>query len=165
MNKRGDLFVRFAELGIATATVDHAPMHTVAESRHLRGVIPGVHTKNLFLIDKAGGLWLVTAEEATQVDLKALAKRLGVGRFSFGRAELMQEVLGITPGAVTPFAVLNDAAGRVRLVLDETLLAHETINAHPLDNSATTSIARDDLLAFLRACGHEPLILPLRPDV
>lgn len=136
----------------------------MAESKHLRGIIPGAHTKNLFLVDKAGGLWLVTAEEETFVDLKALAKRLCVGRFSFGKPELMQEALGIAPGAVTPFAVMNDTGCRVRLVLDETLLGHATINAHPLDNSATTSIARDDLLAFLRACNHDPLALPVGPD-
>jgi Ala-tRNA(Pro) deacylase len=155
------LFERLAALGVRTATVAHPPLHTVEESRRLRGAVPGAHTKNLFLVDKAGSLWLVTAEEATRVDLKSLAKSLGAGRFSFAKPDAMRETLGVAPGAVTPFGLLNDAGRRVRFVLDEALMAHDDLNFHPLTNEATTTIAREDFLRFLADLGVVPLIVPL----
>jgi len=157
-----DLFARLAELGIETTTHEHPPLHTVEESRALRGEIAGAHTKNLFLKDKKGALWLITALEDTPVDLKTLHRQLGSARLSFGKSELMREVLGVEPGSVTPFTLINQSAEDVKFVLDEALLAHETLNFHPLMNTATTSIARDDFLKFVAACGHEPLRLPLR---
>jgi len=157
-----DLFARLAELGIETTTHEHPPLHTVEESRALRGEIAGAHTKNLFLKDKKGALWLITALEDTPVDLKTLHRQLGSARLSFGKSELMREVLGVEPGSVTPFTLINQSAEDVNFVLDEALLAHETLNFHPLMNTATTSIARDDFLKFVAACGHEPLRLPLR---
>lgn len=161
---RTDLVSALAELGIETTTVDHSPVFTVAESEALEREIPGGHTKNLFLKDNKGKLFLVVAESHTSVDLKALARRLGAGRFSFGKADLLLEVLGVTPGSVTAFAAMNDRAGRVRVVIDERLMAHDTINCHPLDNSATTNIARDDLFRFLSAWRHEPQVCPLGPQ-
>ena len=161
---RNDLFEKLEALGIATETVEHEPLFTVEESQALRGKIPGGHTKNLFLRCSKGSIWLVVAKEDTKVDLKGLARRLGTGRFSFGSPELLLEVLSVTPGAVTPFALINDSPHRFGLVLDEAMMAHDRLNFHPLDNSATTAIGRDDLLAFIRACGHEPLILALGPD-
>ncbi len=159
--KREKLLARLDELGIAHKTVTHPPLHTVAESRALRGKIPGAHIKNLFLKCKKGSLWLLVAPEDAEINLKHLHKRLGSGRLSFGRAELLEEVLGVAPGSVTPFAVMNDTAGRVTVVLDSQLMHEPLINAHPLENTATTTISRDDLLAFLRAHDHEPRILPL----
>ena len=161
---RRDLFERLEALGIATETAEHAPLYTVEDSRALRGEILGGHTKNLFLKCKEGSLWLVVAHEETAVDLKGLAKLLGAGRFSFGNAELLGEVLGVPPGAVTPFALINDAEQRLGVVLDRALLNFDRLNFHPLENSATTGISRDDLLAFIRACGHEPVILALGGD-
>jgi Ala-tRNA(Pro) deacylase len=158
---RQELFARLAELGIATRTLDHEPVFTVAESARLEREVPGAHTKNLFLKDERGELFLVVAQSATRVDLKALARTLSAGRFSFGKAELLQEVLGVPPGSVTAFAVINDPQGRVRVVIDADLMHHDTVNCHPLENTATTSIARDDLLRFIRACGHEPTIVGL----
>jgi Ala-tRNA(Pro) deacylase len=158
---RAELVALLAELGLRTATVEHPPLFTVAESRSQRGDIPGAHTKNLFLTDRKGAAYLVVAEEDAALDLKALAGQLGGGRLSFGSATLLRELLGVTPGSVTPFAVMNDSAGRVIVVLEAGLLAHPRINAHPLDNRATTTIGRDDLLAFLRHTGHDPLILDL----
>jgi Ala-tRNA(Pro) deacylase len=156
------LFAYLDSLGIAHATVGHAPLFTVEQSQALRGQIPGGHTKNLFLRDKKGALFLVTALEDAAIELKSLHRRLGAnGRFSFGSADLLRATLGVEPGAVTPFGTLNDTDGRVAVVLDATLMTHATINAHPLVNSLTTSIARDDLLKFLRATGHEPRILPV----
>jgi len=154
-----DLFAFLDRLGIAHPTETHAALFTVEESQALRGVIPGGHTKNLFLKDKKGALYLVTALEDAAIELKSLHRRLGAsGRFSFGAAEQMREVLGIEPGAVTPFAAMNDTAQRVTVVLDQSLMAHALINCHPLRNTMTTSIARDDLVRFLEVTGHRPRI-------
>ena len=155
-----DLFATLDRLGIAHATVTHAPVFTVEEAQALRGTIPGGHSKNLFLRDKKGALFLVTALEDALIELKSLHRRLDAsGRFSFGPADLMREVLGVEPGAVTPFGAINDIAHRVTIVLDAALMAHETINAHPLVNTMTTSIARGDLVRFLEATGHPPRIV------
>ncbi|WP_428031892.1 prolyl-tRNA synthetase associated domain-containing protein [Ancylobacter sp.] len=157
---RDDLLARLAALGIATRTVEHPPLFTVEDSQALRGDIPGGHTKNLFLKDKKGNLFLVVVEEETQVDLKGLHGPLGAAsKLSFGSAELLEEVLGVKPGAVTAFGPVNDTGGRVTVVLDAGLMAHEAVNCHPLVNTATTTIASADLLLFLRATGHEPLII------
>jgi Ala-tRNA(Pro) deacylase len=157
-----DLFAFLDRLGIAHRTVTHAPLFTVEQSQALRGSIPGAHTKNLFLKDKKGALFLVSALEDAVIELKSLHRLLDAsGRFSFGSADLMREALGIEPGAVTPFAAMNDPAGSVRVVLDAELMAQPTINCHPLANIMTTSIAREDLLKFLHATGHNPRIVPL----
>jgi len=158
---RQDLFARLAELGIETRTVEHPPVFTVAESSQLERELPGAHTKNLFLKDEDGALFLVVAMTTTRVDLKALAKTLHAGRFSFGKPELLLATLGVPPGSVTAFAVINDLDQRMRIVIDAELMKHGTINCHPLENTATTSIARDDLLRFIRACGHEPRVAAL----
>ncbi len=158
---RQDLFDRLADLGIETRTVAHEPIFTVAESSQLERQLSGAHTKNLFLKDDDGSLFLVVAMASTRVDLKVLAKTLRAGRFSFGKPDLLLEALGVAPGSVTAFAVINDTAQRVRLVFDAELMMHDTINCHPLENTATTNIARDDLLRFIRACGHEPRIAVL----
>src|SRR5262245_9484409 len=154
-----DLFAFLDRLGVAHRTVTHAPLFTVEQSQALRGVIPGGHTKNLFLKDKKDALFLVVALEDAAIELKSLHRLLGAGgRFSFGSAELLRATLGIEPGAVTPFAAMNDTGGRVVVVLDAVMMTHETLNYQPLDNTMTTSIARDDLVAFLTATGHVPRI-------
>ncbi|NNF79320.1 MAG: prolyl-tRNA synthetase associated domain-containing protein [Rhizobiales bacterium] len=156
---RDDLFARLAELGIETKTKDHAPVYTVEEARALRGEISGEHCKNLFLKDKKGVLWLVVTLEEAQVDLKALPQKIGSGRLSFGKGELLAEVLGIEPGSVTPFALINDTEQKVQVVLDEAMMAHDVLNYHPLKNDATTSVSSQDLLKFVQSCGHEPQIV------
>ena len=157
-----DLFAFLDRLGIAHETVTHPPLFTVEESRILRGQIAGGHSKNLFLRDKKGVLFLVSALEDAAIELKSLHRSLGAsGRFSFGSADLMRETLGIEPGAVTPFAVLNDTAGRVNVVLDAAMMGHARLNFHPLRNTMTTTIARDDLVRFLTETGHPPRIVPL----
>ena len=157
-----DLFAYLDSLGIAHRTVTHPALFTVDQSRGLRGTIPGGHTKNLFLKDKKGALYLVTAPEDAVIALKSLHRRLGAaGRFSFGSADLLRETLGVEPGAVTPFAAMNDGAGQVTIVLDAALMAQATLNAHPLRNTMTTSIARDDLIKFLAATGHPPRVVAL----
>jgi Ala-tRNA(Pro) deacylase len=153
------LFAFLDSLRIAHKTVNHPPLFTVEQSRALRGQIPGGHTKNLFLRDKKYELYLVVAEEDAAIELKGLHRLLDAhGRFSFGAADLLREVLGVDPGAVTPFGAINDTACRVSVVLDAALMAHETINFHPLVNTMTTSLKRDDLVNFLKSTGHAPRI-------
>jgi Ala-tRNA(Pro) deacylase len=156
---RDNLFARLDALGIATTTVEHAPLFTVEQSKALRGDLPGGHCKNLFLKDKKGALWLVVTLEDAAVDLKTLPARIGAARISFGNAALLEEVLGVTPGSVTPFGLINDTAQRVTVVLDQEMMARDLLNYHPLVNDATTAIAPADLLAFIRSCGHEPRIV------
>ncbi|MEA2991690.1 MAG: Ala-tRNA(Pro) deacylase [Alphaproteobacteria bacterium] len=154
-----DLFAFLDGLGIAHRTVTHPPLFTVEQSQALRGQIPGAHTKNLFLKDKKDALFLVVALEDAKIELKSLHRLLGAtGRFSFGSADLLREVLGVEPGAVTPFGAINDTTARVTVVLDTGLMQHETVNCHPLVNIRTTSIAREDLVKFLEATGHLPRI-------
>jgi len=159
---RDTLFARLEELGIASKTVEHAPMFTVDQSQELRGTIPGGHTKNLFLKDKDGRTALVIAKEDTKVDLKALAKQLGLGRFSFGKPDLMMTILGVEPGSVTAFALINETSRQLSaVVVDEALLGFAEVNCHPLINDATTRIATADLIRFIEACGHTPRLLVL----
>ena len=157
-----DLFAFLAELGISVTTVTHPPLYTVADSQALRGDIPGGHTKNLFLKDRKDQYFLLTVEEEATVDLKAIHTQIGAAsRVSFGKPEALMELLGVIPGAVTAFGVINDTENRVRLFIDEALLRHDVINAHPLTNEATTAIAAQDLLRFAKATGHDPVILKL----
>jgi Ala-tRNA(Pro) deacylase len=158
---REELFSRFAELGIATETIEHPAVFTVAESQRVEIPLPGAHTKNLFLKSERGALVLVIAKSSTQVDLKALGKRLGTGRFSFGKPDLLMSTLGVTPGSVTAFAVANDSAGRIIVVIDAALAGDGSVNCHPLENTATTNIAYEDLLRFIRSTGHEPSVMTL----
>jgi Ala-tRNA(Pro) deacylase len=154
-----ELFAYLDSLGIAHKSVSHQPLFTVDESRALRGKIAGAHTKNLFLRDKKGAAFLVVALEDAAIELKSLHRRLGAsGRFSFGSADLMRELLGVEPGSVTPFAIMNDTLLRVTVVLDASLMEHDVLNFHPLLNTGTTTISRDGLLKFLHATGHQPRI-------
>lgn len=154
-----DLFAALDALGIKHATVKHPPVFTVEQAASLRGEVPGGHTKNLFLRDKKNALYLVVALEDAAIDLKGLHRKLGAtGRFSFGSADLLLEVWGVTPGSVTPFGAVNDTEGRVTVVLDAEMMEHQTLNYHPLLNTMTTSLSRDDLVKFLESTGHMPRI-------
>jgi len=158
------LLAHLEGLGIETRTVEHEPLYTVAQSRELRGNLPGGHTKNLFLKDKKGRFFLVSCRESANVDLKRLHERLGAsGRLSFGSAEQLMDKLGVEPGAVTLFGAVNDRAGEVTVAIDKGLLAFDTINAHPLTNTMTTAVGRDDLLRFLASIGHAPLVIDVEP--
>ena len=159
-----DLFAFLDRLGIAHATVTHPALFTVEQSQQLRGTIPGGHTKNLFLKDKKDALYLVVAREDAAIDLGRLHGRIGAsGRLSFGKPELLVETLGVTPGSVTPFGLINDRPPRVRVILDAGLIAHEKVNFHPLVNTATVQIAPNDLLRFMTARHAAPALFDLAP--
>ncbi len=160
------LLAHLAALGIETETVEHPAVFTVAESRPVKAGIPGAHSKNLFVKDKKGRFFLITARDETAIDLKRAHAAIGAsGRLSFGSADQLRARLGVEPGSVTPFAIVNDRAGDVTMILDANLMEHERVNFHPLVNTMTTGISREDLLRFLRSTGHEPLILRLpEPD-
>ncbi len=154
-----ELLAYLDSLGIAHQTVRHPPVFTVEEARALRGQVPGGHTKNLFLRDKKGALFLVVAPENAAIELKSLHRALGAsGRFSFGSADLMRETLGVEPGSVTPFAAINDKDALVTVILDAAMMVHDLLNFHPLVNTGTTTISRQGLLKFLEATGHRPRI-------
>lgn len=150
------LFARLAALGIAQHTVEHPPVFTVEEAKALRGNLPGHHIKNLFLRNKKEEMWLVVALEDRAIDLKRLGEALGAGRLSFGSPDRLRRVLGVEPGSVTPFALVNDETRVVRLALDRGLADGGPINAHPLVNTMTTAIEIADLLRLFEATGHAP---------
>lgn len=159
---RTDLFALLDRLGIAHVTTAHEPAFTVAESAHLKAGIPGGHTKNLFLKDKKSRFFVIVALSDAVIDLKRLHERIGAsGRLSFGTAEQLEALWGVKPGSVTLFGAINDIHGRVTVVLDQAMFVHDRLNAHPLENTATTTIAAADVARFLRATGHEPLVVPV----
>jgi Ala-tRNA(Pro) deacylase len=158
------LYEQFRALGIGWKTYEHIPVFTVAEADAVHDAVPGGHTKNLFLKDKKDGLWLVVVRDRLRVDLNALAKQLGAPRFSFGSAELLVATLGIEPGSVTPFALINDVENQVTAVLDVEMLREDPLNFHPMRNDRTTAISAASLLKFIHATGHEPLIAEL-PEI
>ena len=154
-----DLIGYLDDMGIETTTVEHPAVFTVEDARRVRGNLPGAHSKSLFLRNKKGRMWLVVTLEDRAVDLKDLGDRLGAGRFSFGSAERLMRYLGVIPGAVTPFAAINDPERVVQIALDRQMLTNEPLNFHPLDNTKTTAISSDGLLQFLEATGHPPEML------
>jgi Ala-tRNA(Pro) deacylase len=148
--------------GLRTQTVSHQAVFTVEESESVTAHIPGAHTKNLFLKDKKGRFYLVSAAKHARIDLKRLHEVIGAtGRLSFGSSEQLLALLGVTPGSVCAFAVFNDRANAVTMVLDSDLVAAAIVNFHPLTNTMTTSIAPEDLITFMRSTGHDPLIIAL----
>lgn len=159
MKTRADLFALFDRLGVSHQTLDHPAVFTVGEGEDIKARIPGAHTKNLFLKDAKGQLWLISAEGHAQIDLKRLHTVIGSARLSFGNAELMAQTLGVTPGSVTAFGLINDADRRVRFVLDRTLAEAERVNFHPLTNTATTTVSREGFAAFLAGVGVTPMIV------
>ncbi len=158
------LLARLAELGIEATTHRHAPVFTVAESQDLRGQLPGGHCKSLFLRDREGGFWLASMLEHRKISVNALARAIGAPRVSFASAEDLMHHLGVIPGAVTPFGLINDRAHAVTPVLDAAMMREcALVNFHPLDNAMTTAIRPADLLRFIAACGHAPRLVELAP--
>lgn len=159
------LYSRFNELGIAYETIEHPPFFTVEEGRAWHAKIPGLHCKNLFLKDKKGGLWLVVMPGEKRADLARIARETGAVKFSFGSAETLQNTLGITPGSVTPFALINDLERKVRVVLDKDMMQAELVNYHPLENTASTTLRASDLMKFIRALGYDPSVIDCGQEV
>ncbi|WP_069189304.1 prolyl-tRNA synthetase associated domain-containing protein [Candidatus Terasakiella magnetica] len=150
-----DLLTHLDTLGIKATTHRHPPLRTVEESKALRGDLPGLHCKNLFLKDKKKQLWLVVAAEDRPINLKELKNSIGSAHLSFGKPDLLLEVLGVAPGSVTPFSLINDVDKQVRVVLDSHMMAEALVNYHPLSNEMTTSLSPEGLRSFIRSCGHE----------
>ncbi len=165
MLSRAELMAFLDAHGVDHATLDHPAVFRVGEGEAVKRSLPGAHTKNLFLKDSKGQLWLISAEQDARIDLKRLPPAIGSGRLSFGAAELMAETLGVTPGSVTALALVNDAARKVRFVLDLTLWRAERVNFHPLTNTATTTISQAGLRAFLGALDIDPLIVDFAGEV
>ncbi|MEO1708541.1 MAG: prolyl-tRNA synthetase associated domain-containing protein [Pseudomonadota bacterium] len=149
-----DLFAYLDNLKIAHTTHEHAATFTVEEGRHLKASMPGGHSKNLFMKDKDDRLILISAWADSQLKLNQLHKLIGTRRLSFASADLMEDLLGVPPGSVTAFALMNDTDAKVRFIADAALMAFETVNFHPLTNTATTAISSADLRRFVEATGH-----------
>ncbi len=156
---RAELFAQFDSLSIAHTTHEHIPIFTVEEGAEIKAKLPGGHTKNLFLKDKSDALFLVCALGDTHIAVNRLHKELGCKRLSFGKPDLMLEHLGVTPGSVTLFAIMNDTSHAVTLVIDKALLAYDIVNFHPLKNDATTAISSADMIKFAKAVNHNPIIM------
>ena len=154
-----DLYALFRQHGIAWVHHTHPPLFTVEESKALRGALPGAHVKNMFLKDKKDQVWLVTCLEHRKIRIRDLEKEVGAAKASFGKPDLMWDLLGITPGAVSPFGLINDVAHRVHVVLDRQMLDIDPINAHPLHNEATTAVSTADFRRFFAITGHDPVIV------
>jgi Ala-tRNA(Pro) deacylase len=159
MKTRDELLAFFDALGVAHRTVEHPAVFRVGEGEDVKAGLPGGHTKNLFLKDAKDQLWLISALQHTRIDLKALPRSIGSAKLSFGSAALMQATLGVTPGSVTAFGLINDTGHRLRFVLDAALAAADPVNFHPLVNTATTAVSQADFRRFLAALKVEPLIV------
>ncbi len=156
---RDALFVRLKSLGIETKTLNHEPVFPVEQAKLVHDDMPGGHCKNLFCKDEKGVLWLIVALEDAVINLKAAPAKIGSKRLTFGKPELLMEVLGVEPGSVTPFGLINDIANRINVILDEAMMRQTPLNYHPLKNDATTAIKPDDLITFIKSCGHAPRIV------
>ncbi|THD59048.1 YbaK/EbsC family protein [Phenylobacterium sp.] len=159
MKTRADLIARLDAEGIAHDTLDHPAVFRVGEGEAIKAAIPGAHTKNLFLKDARDQLWLISAQDRTVIDLKRLHLVIGSARLSFGSPALMEAALGVTPGSVTAFALINDTDRRMRFVLDRNLAEASRVNFHPLTNTATTGVSQAGFRAFLAAIGVTPLVV------
>jgi Ala-tRNA(Pro) deacylase len=162
---RADLFAFFEQLNIETTTVDHQPVFTVEEAKAVHQNITGGHCKNLFCKDEKGVLWLIVALDDARIDLKAAKDKIGSKRLTFGKPELLMEILGVEPGSVTPFSLINDKAAKTNVILDAAMMALPKLNFHPLKNDATTTIFVDDLQKFIRATGHNPRIVSVSEPI
>lgn len=162
MKTRLDLFEYLAQLGINTATIEHEPLFTVEQADKIALSIPGGHIKNLFLKDDNKQLWLLVADAHTKIDLKKVGQLLNARKLRFADADLLWQSLGVKPGSVTPFALINDPEHKINVVLDKAILDLDILNAHPLENTATTSISLDEFKKFLDASGHKIQVIDLQ---
>lgn len=153
------LLATLDDLGLKTSTLHHEAVFRVGEGEGIKDQLPGAHTKNLFLKDDKGRLWLISAEQNTRINLKALPKVIGSGRLSFGSPERLFAALGVTPGSVTALALVNDPEHKVRFILDNVLAEADIVNFHPLTNRATTALGQADFRTFLSSLGRELVVV------
>lgn len=156
---RDRLLAWMAANGVAQTTHDHPAVFRVDEGLELKAALPGAHTKNLFLKDRKGRLWLISARQDTVIDLKRAPQAMGSDRLSFGNETLLYETLGLTPGSVTALGLINDVERRVTFVLDKALWKADIVNFHPLTNTATTGLAQADFRRFLSLLDREPIVV------
>ncbi len=156
-----ELLNKLEELAIETTLYRHPPLFTVEDSQNFRGEIPGGHCKSLFLKDKKHNYLLAVLSEDRRVDLKAMYKSdlIPAGRLSFASAERMINILGIEPGSVTPFSLINVKIDNLAVLLDKRMLENDYLNYHPLHNEATLTIHRDDLIKYIEHFGFSPIII------
>ena len=159
------LYALLDELGIAHHTEEHRAVFTVAEGVDVKARLPGGHSKNLFLKDKSGAFVLVSALGSTVIKLNQLHKRIGTKRLSFGKPDALLGLLGVVPGSVTVFSVLNDTERQVRLILDKALFDHEAVWFHPMRNTASTRVSPEALIRFAEAAGHPPTLVDFSEDI
>lgn len=159
------LYALLDQLGIAHHTEEHRAVFTVEEGADVKARLPGGHSKNLFLKDKAGTYVLVSALGSTTIKLNQLHKRIGTKRLSFGKPDALLELLGVVPGSVTVFSVLNDTDAKVRLILDKALFDHDAVWFHPMRNTASTRIKPQDLMTFADAAGHPATLIDFSEDI
>jgi Ala-tRNA(Pro) deacylase len=153
------LFAYLDSLGVEHSTIEHPPIFTVEDGRAWHDRIPGLHCKNLFLKDREGKFWLVLMPGDKRAMLNLVEKRIGSARLSFGKPDRLMDIMGLTPGSVTPFGLMNDQARALTVLVDEDLLKSEWVNFHPLHNAASTTLRSRDLMTFIRSLGHEPIVL------
>jgi len=163
--KEPALYALLDKLGLAHHTEEHRAIFTVAEGQDVKARLPGGHSKNLFLKDKSGSYVLISALGSTEIKLNQLHKRIGTKRLSFGKPEALLELLGVVPGSVTVFSILNDTEQKVRLILDKALFTHEAVWFHPMRNTASTRIAPQDIMSFAEATGHSPTLIDFSEDL
>lgn len=156
---RDSLLAWFAEHDIVHATHDHPAVFRVEEGLELKAALPGAHTKNLFLKDKKGRLWLISARQDTVIDLKKAHRTIGADRLSFGNEGLMWETLGVRPGSVTALGLINDTDRRVSFIIDKALWDADIVNFHPLTNTATTALDQAAFRRVLALLGREPMVV------
>ena len=155
------LMERLTAAGISFSRHEHPPLRTVEDSKAFRGEMEGTHVKNLYLRDRKKRNFLVVAQEDRDIDLKTLPDKIGSDRLSFGSADRLFEFLGVRPGAVSPFTLINDPEHHITVALDASLLEAETLFFHPLVNDLTLGVTAEGLRSFLAMSGHDPLVISL----
>ena len=156
-----DVLARLVVIGIDATAYHHPPLLTVEQSMGLRGNLPGGYCKNLSLRDRKSRLWLMVCREGCLINLKALEPVIVADRLSFGSAGRLMRVLGMVSGAVSPFALTNDAKNQVSVILDEAMMDLSLLNYDPVFNEMTTAVSPEGLIPFIRSCGYEPRVLNL----
>ncbi len=157
-----DLFKQLIALNIKYILYEHEPLFTVEQAQKISLNIPGGHIKNLFLKDDNGKFWLIVAQDHTKIELKKVAQMMNAPKLRFANEQLLMEYLGVKPGSVTPFALINDTNHTVNVILDAVLLTFDTINAHPLQNDATIGVNQSDFKKFLKYTQHAPIIIDFK---